>query len=704
MSCRWRALRRSTAAVLLLVGAPAAGQVGREPRIVAVGDVHGAYEELLTILEAAGLTDAAGHWVGRDAVLVQTGDILDRGDGVVAVVDLLRRLQEEAMAAGGRVVALLGNHEQLNLLSDFRDVSAATLATFVQADSAARRERAWESWVAWLAERAAARGTRPGDPESLREGWLAEHPLGLLEYQEAMGPTGRFGPWLRELPVAVQLGDVLFLHGGLGPAYVDAPLEDINTRSRDLLLAHDRIREALVANGVILPFFTLDEVNGLVRHEAATPLTGAEFAARRAAVGEAAAHLDELQQLLLADSPLWFRGYSRLDEADLRPIARALAANHGVHHVVTAHSPETSSIRSRLGGTFFQIDTGMLERVYHGRPSALEISGGRFTAVYPRSRQVLLDREADATLAGRSEPVRGPAGPAPRPLLVAWSAEGPPPEEASTPRWWGLDGQPLPFRTEEEVEEFLRSAAILEIEDIPEGVTKPQKAVLELGTVRAHAAFRYHHDEGRGAKLADGTTQMFFLDSYKNEVVAYELSRLLGMTNVPPAVIREIGGRNGSLQLWIENGVTQKKRQAESLPMPAEFVVRANRQTADMDIFDNLINNTDRNAGNILWGPDWNLWLIDHTRAFARSTTLVRPDEVTRCSRPLWEAMLALDEEVVTVRLRPYLGTFEIRGLLARRDKLVKALEREIERRGETAVIFEPGEATPAVAVTYEES
>jgi hypothetical protein len=673
--------------------------------------VHGAYDSLLTILRAADLVDGAGHWAGGDSVLVQTGDILDRGDEVDRVLDLLQRLQGEAPATGGRVAVLLGNHEQMNLLSDFRDVSAGAFAAFADAESPARRERAWESWAAWLEERAVARRSAPRDTTAaLREPWLDEHPLGFLEYQEAMAPAGRFGDWLRELPIVLQLGDVLFLHAGLSPAYAESPLDEIDARHRAVVSAHDRIRQELIATEVVLPFFTLEELNALVRQEAAAPRQGAEFAARRAAVAEAVAHLDDLQELLLSEAPLWYRGYTKLSERDLIPLARTLAARHGVRHVVSSHSPsDDATIRGRLRGTFFLIDTGMLEEVYAGRPSALEVVGGRFTAIYPESRHVLLEAQTDAALAGRSEPVRGFGRATLRPRLVAWQQEETPPAapapETPPARWHGPDGEPLPFTDEEQVEEFLRTATIVESALIPEGVTKEKKKLrLERDGVRTRAIFRYHHEEGRNIKLADGSTQMFFLDSYRNEPAAYELSRLLGMRSVPPAVLRTVDGTDGSVQLWIENLITQLKKQEEKIAMPADRVADSNRQVADMDVWDNLVNNIDRHAGNILWDPDWNLWLVDHTRAFARTNELVRPEEVTRCSRPLWEGLQRLDEATVRETLEPYLGTFEIRSLLVRRDKVVKKLEQEIARRGESMVIFTPGEAPPAVSITYDES
>ena len=96
-------------------------------RIVAIGDVHGAFDQFVEILQAAGLIDAKRQWSGGTTVLVQTGDVFDRGPKVREALDLLMRLEEEAKRAGGRVESLLGNHEAMNLLHEFSDVAPADL-------------------------------------------------------------------------------------------------------------------------------------------------------------------------------------------------------------------------------------------------------------------------------------------------------------------------------------------------------------------------------------------------------------------------------------------------------------------------------------------------------------------------------------------------------------------------------------------------
>jgi hypothetical protein len=110
-----------------------------EQRIVAIGDIHGAYDEFVSILAHAKLIDHAQNWTGGRTTLVQTGDFTDRGAKVRQVLDLLMRLERDARRTGGRVIVLAGNHEVLNMLGDLRYVTPEIAATFADAKSESRR-------------------------------------------------------------------------------------------------------------------------------------------------------------------------------------------------------------------------------------------------------------------------------------------------------------------------------------------------------------------------------------------------------------------------------------------------------------------------------------------------------------------------------------------------------------------------------------
>jgi hypothetical protein len=187
-------------------------------------------------------------------------------------------------------------------------------------------------------------------------------------------------------------------------------------------------------------------------------------------------------------------------------------------------------------------------------------------------------------------------------------------------------------------------------------------------------------------RLKSGTVVMNFRDSYIFEPAAYELSRLLGLDNVPPAILRKLRGKRGSLQAWVENAMNETSRVSDNITAPDK--VLWSKQMWNMRVFDNLIYNTDRNQGNILYDGDWKLWLIDHGRAFRREKKLRTPALVVQCGRKLWEKLKSLDEETVRERLKKFLRSSEIKALLRRRDILVEHIQKLIEERGENKVLF----------------
>ncbi|MCB9538270.1 MAG: metallophosphoesterase [Myxococcales bacterium] len=180
----------------LLAAAPGA------PRVVAIGDVHGDAAAAWRALRLAGLVDAERRWTGGHAVLVQTGDVLDRGDDERALLDGLARLQREAAAAGGRVVLLNGNHELMNVQGDFRYVTPGGFAAFadVPATDAVKR----------LPRRAQGRAA-------------------------AFRPGGPYAQQLAERPIVARIGDTVFVHGGVLPQHVGYGIERINAEAAQWL-------------------------------------------------------------------------------------------------------------------------------------------------------------------------------------------------------------------------------------------------------------------------------------------------------------------------------------------------------------------------------------------------------------------------------------------------------------------------------------
>ena len=252
--------------------------------------------------------------------------------------------------------------------------------------------------------------------------------------------------------------------------------------------------------------------------------------------------------------------------------------------------------------------------------------------------------------------------------------------------WLGPDGEPLPFQTHDEVLDFLSTAEVVEMADIPEGITRPRKVLLEKDGIQMNAVFRNIDLEIEGERIK-GRFWTVFWDEDLFEVAAYRLARMLGMDNVPPAVPRRIGRSEGSLQIWLEGVMTEGSRREERLQSPyARDWFLQNRL---MYVFDNLIWNSDRNLGNMLIDADWKFWLIDHTRAFQDTGDLRSPEEVTHVERVFWERLQALDEDQMRAQLGDLLDGSALRSLMIRRERLIRYIEELIAERGEDVVIFD---------------
>jgi hypothetical protein len=369
--------------------APLAFQVPAAPRIVAIADIHGSIDGFKTILKAAQLADDKGQWIGGNTRLVQTGDYTYRGDGVRDVLDLLMRLEKDAPRTGGRALILLGNHEAMNILYDLRDVSPRVFAAFADGRSEDRRRRGYGEYADVMKQRGAA-------PMAESE-WMSAHPAGFIEYTDAFAPGGRYGRWLRDRKVVVNEGGTIFMHAGIAPEQ-EGTLEDINRKAAREIDDWDRARQSLTRAGLIRPFFTLRET-----HEAAVAeleRIGALIKEQRPAPDYVTRDfVDQLQavaaigtwSLVAPNGPLWYRGFAQLADTD-EPVIVSLLDRFGATRAVTGHTPMLPGrITPRFGNRIFLIDTGMLSTYYKGgRPSALEISGGAVSAIYPNERETLV--------------------------------------------------------------------------------------------------------------------------------------------------------------------------------------------------------------------------------------------------------------------------------------------------------------------------
>ena len=317
-----------TAGVLwLLAGAlPACAQESFTgvQRVVAVGDVHGGYEEFVAVLRFAGIIDSSNRWSGGSTHLVQTGDVLDRGAHSRQVLELLMALEGEAKRAKGRVHVLLGNHEAMNMYGDLRYVSAGEYASYQTSDSAKLQRRAYDQ----LADPA-----RKSDA-AYQAQWMGEHPLGWAEHRQSFSSGGRFGKYLRNRPAIVKINDSLFLHGGISAKYAADSLADLNKKIRA-------------------------ELNDFSKLEGGIAMD--------------------------PEGPLWYRGLASAPEAELAGLVDQILTAFGVARVVVGHTPTMGAVVPRFGGRVLMIDVG-LSKLYNDSPACLLIENGKPFALHRGTR------------------------------------------------------------------------------------------------------------------------------------------------------------------------------------------------------------------------------------------------------------------------------------------------------------------------------
>ncbi len=233
---------------------------------------------------------------------------------------------------------------------------------------------------------------------------------------------------------------------------------------------------------------------------------------------------------------------------------------------------------------------------------------------------------------------------------------------------------------EAEYEQFLKTAAVTSIKEVPVGVTRPSRAYFAPGGLADSMAWKAITPGMKGG----------FYESYRSEIAAYELDKLLGLQMVPPTVERQVDRVTGAAVLWASPTRSFKEMggvpgQASSPGPPAARVAGWTRQLVRAKMFDNLIANKDPNLGNWLVDGDWHLLLIDHSRSFTTMKTLVH--KMDNIDRQLWDKFLALDESTLQTTVGTWMGKSELRAVLDRRDRMKQEIERMVKQRGESVFL-----------------
>jgi hypothetical protein len=241
--------------------------------------------------------------------------------------------------------------------------------------------------------------------------------------------------------------------------------------------------------------------------------------------------------------------------------------------------------------------------------------------------------------------------------------------------------------TREQIRDFLATAKILKGTQTPRGVTRPMRVTLSDGTLTHDAAFSPVDERRSIERFPSGRVEFDFVDSYKYTLAAYRVAELVGLDHMMPVhVEREWRGHKGALSWWIDAVMDEGDRLKKKMhpPRPDEW----NQQVYRMRVFAQLVADTDRNLGNLLIDAEWKAWMIDFTRAFRKSKTVLAPADLTKCDREVLQKLRTLTTEQVAAATKPYVGPLEIAALMGRRDQIVGIFDRLITEKGESHVLY----------------
>lgn len=312
-------------------------------RIVAIGDIHGDYDKFQTVLQDTGLVNKRGRWTGGDAVLVQLGDVPDRGPDTRKIIAYLKKLKRQAAKAGGELHALIGNHESMNMQGDLRYVHAGEYEAFVDRGSQKRRKQYYKASIEHI-KKATPEEQWPGFDDQYQENWNKRFPLGYVEHRFAWAPAGDLGTWVLGNTAVAKVGDTLFVHGGLSVTRPFMPISEINTRVRTELTAPDNLPDTALVNS--------------------------------------------------PDGPLWYRGLATLAETpENQQAVESMLAFYGAERIVVGHTPVLRTLVPRFNGRVILADVG-LSKHYGGATAALVLED-ESAWLYQNGERIALPNDHD---------------------------------------------------------------------------------------------------------------------------------------------------------------------------------------------------------------------------------------------------------------------------------------------------------------------
>jgi hypothetical protein len=244
------------------------------------------------------------------------------------------------------------------------------------------------------------------------------------------------------------------------------------------------------------------------------------------------------------------------------------------------------------------------------------------------------------------------------------------------------------FHSCADMENFLTTAHTAgSLRTVSAGVTGTRRMTLDDGNMRHDGHLQTIDEKKTSFEGMNGTTELNFKDSYKYNIASYELAKMLGLNMVPPYIERSIGGSRGSLSWWIDNAMMESERYKKNISIPD--TEGWNQQMYAVRVFHELVYDMDPNLTNLLITKDWQLWIIDATRAFRLNESIRQPKNLVQCDRRLLARLRQIDQKMLREKLSRWLTNSEIKALDARRAKIVRFFDDQVKAKGEAAVLYD---------------
>jgi hypothetical protein len=595
-------------------------------RVVAVGDVHGTIDSLKKVLTHSGLVDESLSWNGGESHLVFCGDLIGRGEYEKDVLDLVMKLEIEALQTGGMVHAILGNHDTMSLARNLHYVHPRNYADYVDVERPLDRQSAWQGFLKAHAGMGASEG-------QIRSAFDDRYPPGFFGRLQAFSPEGVYGSWLIKKPMAIKINDVIFVHGGIAPTFAGFGLDGINQHLPDTAAQFFPLRDRLSEQmGFPLQFIETQTFVDLIlsdERKGDFPEETVETARQFQKIAE--------DKFFDTEGPHWYRGYALNEEALIDPDVKTVFEKLGARHMVLGHTPSRfGRISSRLQSRILRIDVGM---VYNKKVwGFLEYEGGEFKAMGFRN-----------------------------PSNYVFPYEEPPGGED-----YSSIMEQLPPK---QLESYLRRGKILGMYDeilTADGRTLPVYE-MEYKDQKERAVFNSH------IEMSDGRNPPERLRSYKHMVAAYRISRILEYNIVPTTIIRKHEGREGSFALFPGNAVNRQMFETEE--QVDEITQGLEQELSDARAFLALLDIEGQDyKGRMLHRKERRLILADLTKGFSESPE-IREEFFTGANErwlvdrpldPFLELKLReLNAKELRQKCKGLLSDGQINALLARRDALL---------------------------------